>query len=415
MPPRASLSAFLASAKSALAASTTTTTKQKLTFVVGNESAGEYTCYAVPEFSSVIRNTNRPLQDLDSLCSALLLAYLRTYTPPHTLHIPLCHLARDDLSLRPEFAEVLRQTAASPDDVLTLDDLPAVVDDDDARWLLVDHNCLTGRLARFNGDSVVGCVDHHADEGRVPRGAEPRVLEHSGSCASLVVDYGRAAWDELRSSSADREVDAQLAKLALAPIVIDTTNLEAETKTTAFDVEAVRYLEGEVLKGVSSFDRTAYFSALARLKGDISPLSLRDVLRKDYKEWDEGGLKLGTSSAPASMADLRRKAGGVAELVDAAEAWGDERGLDLAAVMTAFKPAGGDFGRELMLLARSPKGVEAAGRFEKEHEGKLELRGWERGELDCVEEGAWRKCWSQGRVENSRKQVAPMLRQAMDS
>lgn len=365
---------------------------------------------------TIIKNTDPLRQDLDSLCSALLLAYLRTYTPPHTLHIPLCHLARDDLSLRPEFAEVLRQAAASPDDVLTLDDLPAVVDDD-ARWLLVDHNCLTGRLARFDGgDRVVGCVDHHADEGRVPGGAEPRVLEHSGSCASLVVDYGRAAWDELRSSSssADSEVDAQLAKLALAPVIIDTTNLEAETKTTAFDVEAVRYLEGEILKGVA-FDRSAYFSALARLKEDISPLSLRDVLRKDYKEWDEGGLKLGTSSVPASMADLRRKAGGAAELVDAAEAWGDEGGLDLVAVMTAFKPAGGEFGRELMLLARSPKGVEAAGRFEKEYEGKLELRGWERGELDCVGEGVWRKCWSQGRVENSRKQVAPMLRQAMDS
>lgn len=395
MPPRASLSAFLASAKSALAASTTsTTTKQKLTFVVGNESA-----------------------DLDSLCSALLLAYLRTYTPPHTLHIPLCHLARDDLSLRPEFAEALRQAAASPDDVLTLDDLPAAVDDD-ARWLLVDHNCLTGRLARFHGgDRVVGCVDHHADEGRVPSDVEPRVLEQSGSCASLVVDYCRAAWDELRSATDEsgEEVDAQLARLALAPIVIDTTNLEAETKTTAFDVEAVRYLEDEVLSAASAFDRTAYFSALASLKEDISPLSLRDVLRKDYKEWDEGGLKLGTSSVPASMADLRGKAGGSAELAGAAEAWGGERGLDLVAVMTAFKPAGGEFGRELMLLARSPKGVEAAARFEKEYEGKLELRGWERGEMDCVGEDVWRKCWTQGRVENSRKQVAPMLRQAMDS
>jgi hypothetical protein len=39
MAPRVSLSAFLTSAKSALAASTSK--KQKLTFVVGNESAGK--------------------------------------------------------------------------------------------------------------------------------------------------------------------------------------------------------------------------------------------------------------------------------------------------------------------------------------------------------------------------------------
>ncbi|ETS83193.1 hypothetical protein PFICI_05069 [Pestalotiopsis fici W106-1] len=398
MAPRVSLSAFLASAKSALASSTTK--KQKLTFVVGNESA-----------------------DLDSLCSALLLAYLRTYTPPHTLHIPLCHLARDDLTLRPEFTEVLRRASASPDDVITLDDLSAASSASagnlDADWLLVDHNCLTGRLEAY-ANRVIGCIDHHADEGRVPRDASPRVLEQSGSCASLVVDYCREAWDELKSKSAAAEegeqVDAQLAALALGPIVIDTTNLEAKTKTTAYDVEAVRYLEGKLAantEGRPPFDRTAYFTALAGLKEDISPLSMRDVLRKDYKEWDQGGLKLGTSSIPASFVNLRDKAGNGAQLAQVVEKWGDEKGLDLVAVMTAFKEAEGNFSRELMLVARSEKGVEAAKRFEHEYRGKLELNEWRGGELDHVTEAAWRKCWTQGKVENSRKQVAPMLRQAM--
>lgn len=40
MPPRVSLSAFLANAKSTLA--TSTSKKQTLTFVVGNESAGKF-------------------------------------------------------------------------------------------------------------------------------------------------------------------------------------------------------------------------------------------------------------------------------------------------------------------------------------------------------------------------------------
>ncbi|KAF3021990.1 Exopolyphosphatase [Neopestalotiopsis sp. 37M] len=410
MAPRVSLSAFLASAKSALA--TSTSKKQKLTFVVGNESA-----------------------DLDSLCSALLLAYLRTYTPPHTLHIPLCHLARDDLSLRPEFTEVLRRASASPDDVITLDDLlpSAAAAASSADWLLVDHNSLTGKLEGY-ADRVIGCIDHHADEGRVPRDASPRVLEQSGSCASLVVDCCREAWDELKSSSrddaaaasaSDDKIDAHLAALALGPIVIDTTNLEAETKTTAYDVEAVRYLEGKLVNatddGSSSspplLDRSDYFAALARLKEDISPLSMRDVLRKDYKEWDERGLKLGTSSIPASFNDLLNKAGGGAQLAKAVEKWGDEKKLDLVAVMTAFKDEaeGGSFSRELMLLARSEKGVEAAERFEREYRQKLDLNAWRGGELDDVNGGAWRKCWTQGKVENSRKQVAPMLRQAMDS
>ncbi|RWA12642.1 hypothetical protein EKO27_g2477, partial [Xylaria grammica] len=148
MPPRTSLKAFLATARAALAAPPAKRARP-LTFVVGNESA-----------------------DLDSLCSALLLAYFHTYAPPKkrgsvdgslaasTLHIPICHLQRADLALRPEFAAVLRDADIQGEDVFTLEDvLPQqdgnalsgkdVVDTEDirpedTRWLLVDHNAMTG-------------------------------------------------------------------------------------------------------------------------------------------------------------------------------------------------------------------------------------------------------------------------------
>ena len=54
--------------------------------------------------------------DLDSLCSAIVLAYLRTHSPPHTLHIPISNLPRDDLSLRPEMAAVLSHAGLASDD-----------------------------------------------------------------------------------------------------------------------------------------------------------------------------------------------------------------------------------------------------------------------------------------------------------
>merc|ERR1711977_373894 len=76
--PRVSLRSFLSSAKSALHNASQQTSP--LTFVIGNEAA-----------------------DLDSLCSAVVLAYLRTYTstsPANTLYIPLSSIPHTDLSLR---------------------------------------------------------------------------------------------------------------------------------------------------------------------------------------------------------------------------------------------------------------------------------------------------------------------------
>ena len=64
-----------------------------------------------------------PLPDLDSLCSALLFAYFRTHTPPHTLHIPLSNLPRADLALRPELNAVLNPAGLKPEDLVTLSDL----------------------------------------------------------------------------------------------------------------------------------------------------------------------------------------------------------------------------------------------------------------------------------------------------
>ncbi|KAH8194722.1 hypothetical protein TruAng_011115 [Truncatella angustata] len=354
------------------------------------------------------------LKDLDSLCSALLLAYLRTYTPPHTLHIPLCHLHRDDLTLRPEFTEVLKRASVSPDDVLTLDELSKAAGaagfKENTHWLLVDHNSLTGKLEPYK-DRVVGCIDHHDDEGLVPQDSSPRVIEKSGSCASLVVNHCKEAWDELKSLENADEVDSQVAQLALGPILIDTNNLENKDKTTPFDEDAVQFLETKI-SGSANYDRASIFTTVSGLKENISPLSIRDVLRKDYKEWEDGGLKLGMSSVPADLSALQDKAGGAQNLIRDIADWGKEKDIDLVCVMTAFKKEG-KFSRELLLLARSEQGVNAAKRFEAGNKDKLELSTYRAGELDAIEDGKWRKCWSQARVENSRKQVAPILREAM--
>ncbi|KAK8010676.1 exopolyphosphatase [Apiospora arundinis] len=409
MTPRASVKTFLATARTALAAPPSKR-QTPLTFVVGNESA-----------------------DLDSLCSAILLAYLRTYAPPHTLHIPLCHIPRDDLSLRPEFTSVLRRAGTSPEDVVTLSELPSPesLSPADTRWLLVDHNALTGQLAQLYGAQVEACVDHHADEGKVPRDSLLRVIEKTGSCASLVVEQCRDAWDALSASSSSaseetRAIDTNLAYLGLGPILIDTSNLQNADKTTKSDIDAAAYLESK-LKGGSGpiattssasdsskpYERKSFHDEIAHLKEDITSLSLRDNLRKDYKEWEDAGVRLGTSSVPQDFAFLAKQAGGEDKLAEAIREWAKEKELGLMAVLTTSSNDG-KFKREMLVWAQSEKGVQAAQRFDKQCSEELGLSPWSNGKLDLDEAGHWRRCWTQANLKNSRKQIAPMLREALN-
>lgn len=472
--------------------------------------------------------------DLDSLCSSLVLAYFksqeallssqtRTSTsspsslPKGTLHIPLCHLPRADLGLRPEFAAVLRQAGLTPEELITLDDIPfpsSTAEEADrsngsspsldpglTRWVLVDHNVLTGRLARefsppSSGDrkgKVVGCIDHHDDEGKLPPvGAEcePRIIEKSGSCMSLVVEHCRGIWEEASagaSSSADkqaapdqqqekrRKLDDQIARLVLAPILIDTNDLRDANKTTEHDTQVVEWLEqtklvrcreddDDIGKGGAEgsgnksrgFDRTAYFDHIQHLKNDISQMSLRDVLRKDYKEWTETSssssstapgdkaettttmIRLGTMSCSCRISYLLENTcqNDARAFIRGLQEWIAEKDLDVAAIMSAYEDeeTGGGFKRDLFLWGvttrggggdykRNPsgKGVEAAERFVVNYNGQLKLMSWEDGRLDtksAEEEGeeskhGFRRCWTQGTTKFSRKQVAPMLREAM--
>ncbi|KAI0182348.1 exopolyphosphatase-like protein [Xylaria flabelliformis] len=450
MQPRTSLKAFLSTARAALTAPSSKRASP-LTFVVGNESA-----------------------DLDSLCSALLLAYFCTYSPvtkrassgsndrvdiANTLHIPICHLQRADLALRPEFAAVLRDADVKGEDVFTLEDVLGSNNDkkhsirpEDTRWLLVDHNAMTGTLGKVFGSRVFGCVDHHADEDVVPRDAEVRVIEKSGSCMSLVVERYADSWEVLGSKansgsphqnrkgdqsttiSESSKIDAQLARLALAPILIDTTNLGDKNKTTAHDERAVELAEGKLAANIEEkggdgeegggekYDRNNFFKRIMDLKEDIADLSFRDVFRKDYKEWwIEGAqdLGLGTSSVPRGFDYLvdAKSSGDPTVFVDALRDWGEEKDeqgkMDLVVVLTGFQDQDGKFHRELLVWARSEAGVRAAKLFEEKWGDKLGLETWRDGVLDLKGDDGWRRCWAQRAVEHSRKQIAPMLRDTL--
>lgn len=320
-------------------------------------------------------------------------------------------------------------------------------------------------------------IDHHDDEGAIPmslegEGHEPRVIEKCGSCTSLVVRELRDTWDHLSSAALSsgashgqgddgavddaavvRVWDAQVAKMALASIVIDTRNLTDASKTKETDREAVRYLEGKIRlsgKEGKEWNRGKFYEEIDKAKVDIGNLKLEDILRKDYKEWTEAGIKLGISSVVKPLEFLVGKAreeagvGGKGEGGEGEDGNKNGKGADankafnkalasfistrklvIYTIMTTSTSSSGSFQRQL-LLQSSPESSQAAEKFEKTATEELDLApvseeigirsygGEGKEDKDEEEEGeGWRRVWQQRNVGASRKRVAPLLRKAM--
>ncbi|OCK76389.1 exopolyphosphatase-like protein [Lepidopterella palustris CBS 459.81] len=429
--PRNSLRSFLVQAKSAIR--TAIDKSQKITFVIGNESA-----------------------DLDSLTSSILYAYLRSSSStPHAftpLYIPIANIPFSGIQLRPEFLALLPHANIEPDHLITLDDLPELssirskLRPENTKWILVDHNALQGTLGSIYSGRVGGVIDHHDDENKIPEDTanEPRMIEKTGSCTSLVTEYCRGAWDSLSNSAMssgashaqgdalvdDSAVcklwDAQVAQLGLASILIDTANLKSKDKTTEHDIMAVEYLEAKIMacpQVSAGFDRSSFFKHIDTAKKDIGGLKLQDILRKDYKQWTERGQKLGISSVVKPIDFLQEKAQGEANgrstddaLFTAIRKFSGDRDLDMYALMTTSTSPEGRFQRELLVWAFTAESIAAAKKFSSVAGGELGLEDWHGSDRSSHEEHMeqdWRKVWWQRSVEHSRKRVAPLLREAM--
>ncbi|KAL9027848.1 MAG: hypothetical protein Q9196_003693 [Gyalolechia fulgens] len=430
--PHNSLRAFLSHAKKSL--SRAIDTSQQITIVVGNESA-----------------------DLDSLTSSVLYAYIRSLAPPRhafsPLYVPLLNIPAADISLRPEFYALFNHANIDASHLVTLDDLPkepgSSLKPENTRWILVDHNKLQGKWGKEYGARVHGVIDHHEDEGAVPQDTnpEPRVVEKCGSCTSLVIRTLRSSWEGSSDGSSlssgggygqdglmindavvTRTWDAQIAKMALASILIDTANLTDESKVEQADREAVKYLEAKIYlspQAAAQWNRDKFYQDLDGVERNIDGLSFNDILRKDYKQWTENGLKLGMSSVVKPLDFVAGKA--VRNASDDKEdqfvtAVGDfmaDRDLTIFAIMTRSTSSSGEFQRELFVQALSA-GHAAASTFATEARQALQLEDHsvpalseKPGAMQPSSEGPWRKIWLQKDVSKSRKQVAPLLRKAI--
>ena len=362
------------------------------------------------------------------MSSSILYALCRSYRPPDkafsSTYVPLLNIPRADIKLRPEFDAVLRHCQVRSESLTTLDDLPSfeALPPERTRWILVDHNKLEGELGKVYGKRVQGCIDHHEDENAVPPETtpEPRVVTKCGSCTSLIVDH---LLEDVCRNQEHGLVLTEVIKLAMASILIDTTNLQDKHKTQPVDTNAVEFLDVELKKIVGSWDREAFFKEINDAKKNIESLPLQGIFRKDYKQWTENGIKLGTSSVVKPLSFLAQKCEAEGQETSKqnqtwqsmSESFMKAQELRLWTILTGYSPENDELCRELVLQWADEEAGKVVELFEKEccHALKLEKANVEGIGDGNSDNARGRKVWRQGNLKASRKQVAPLIRAAM--
>jgi exopolyphosphatase len=446
-----SLSAFLSSARAAClrGSSNTTHTWTSFTIVLGNPSA-----------------------DLDSFISAVVYAYFCSASLQREDHkrlfIPLLNLpttsACDLWRLRPEFGTVLKlaqkqvvgqdvsemsrdennksllqqlvtvadvRSASKSTPISLFSDRPNTKND----YVLVDHNALTIPTQRTEDLShyvnVIGCIDHHVDESYVPSNASPRIIRTGiGSCTSLVVQHLRDS--QLWPATDDGYATGELARLALAPILIDTVNLTAEGKVSDTDRDAVAFLESCILSTSTStsaqkeWNRKSFYDEIATTKANsLDLLTIPEIFGRDYKEWTESTktgekLTIGISSIAKPITWLLEKAESVDEFLKLVHDFArkSDHNLDVFGIMTTSTSANGDFQRELLVIAFGATASEALKKFDGKAKKELHLKSWNESlelldsmKSKLTDANGSSSLWWQRDVAKSRKQVAPLLRE----
>ncbi|KAL4910859.1 hypothetical protein BDW74DRAFT_141995 [Aspergillus multicolor] len=409
-----------------------------------------------------------PSADLDSIISALVYSYFANNRVPRDYprpHVPVINL--DNVSagpelrrLRPEFIKALELSRSDAGEslegpvlkeyFLTVADFTTQIkgregDQIQADSVLVDWNALP---VRSSGDrsgkgslpglpvkfTVLGCIDHHVDEGflRPIASTQPNLVETTGSCTSLVVTelekFG--LWQKSNAASANEE---QLAKLALCPILIDTENLQSKHKVTNFDTVARDFLLSKATTVGASWDVENFYNEIFETKqNSLELLTVDEIFGRDYKEWvekpssstDQTSLQIGICSVVKSIPWIVQKAGNSQTFIDCLKSFASERKLDVVAVMTAFTLNDGQFSRELLVWGLNSSGENAVTAFASNASTELGLETWQsldgdddtqniKDTISTADNGM--RLWVQTNLAKTRKQVAPLVRAAAAS
>jgi exopolyphosphatase len=346
--------------------------------------------------------------DLDSMACAVSLAYAAANGSGRGVgsvsFVAMIAVPREDFALRTDAAWLFRDVGVDISALVFSDEVDPLALRDAGRLksvTLVDHN-----RAAAAYESVVHLVDvvvdHHEDEGKYPSTASTTIAP-VGSCATLVTE----AMDGSFRRSGALNGEGPLARLLAGAVALDTQNLDfVASRATERDAAALARLAP--LAGLpAAADVSSFYETLKRRRFDQAGLSPRDLLRRDYKQWDMGGWIVGIASFGVPLA----KMGDPDDVAAACDAFAEERGLDILALMSGFDDdaRGGAFARQLAMRA-APGAPEGTGRVLREmaEEAMRDALG---GLTAFEGAGAFEDgvAFRQGDPKGSRKKVQPVM------
>lgn len=315
---------------------------------------------------------------------------------------PLLNIPRQDLQLRRDIVSLLQSVGIDSSNLLYLEDMKK---SSKSYAFLVDHNKITPTLDDvFDPSQVLGIIDHHAYEDLYSQSIGSGVIDvhKAGSCSSLVVTYFRKVVNpELFS-------DKGLIELALAPLLIDTSNMKSKVET----VDAENY---EFLSSKTELDTKKFFKGLKANKADLSGFSGSDIIRKDYKMWElpDKSLPIGISSVGKSLDWIYTNA---PDFNDAVEQWATQQKLSVYACLTSFSdPSTGEHRREIAIWTKDASIKQlAVDKFAEISKNDLELEPKKVPEVSVLSKSNL-YLFDQIKDRATRKQVAPLLRAAVQN
>lgn len=204
------------------------------------------------------------------------------------------------LKAKGESAVAVMQGAMNPETITVLErfgvNAPEIMTDaGDKKIALVDHSDLAQAPDNLGSDSVVAIVDHHKI-GDVTTNTPIFCMVKPVGCTGTIL---KQLYD-----SEGITLDTKVAGLMLAAILSDTVNFKSPTCTDE-DKKAVAELVE--ISGVSDTDEL--FMEMLKAKSAVAGVPARDLLNRDYKDFDMNGNKIGCGqlelAALDQVADIR--------------------------------------------------------------------------------------------------------------
>ena len=325
--------------------------------------------------------------DLDSMASAVTYAWYLNVSNTDQNCFPLINIPRADFKLRTEAVYLFQEAGIIIDNLLFIEDvdLDKLKAESNLKLVLVDHNKLASSQTGLE-TVITGILDHHADEESYPPAAVTDIRP-VGSCATIIAEsFLKDQKDSISSS---------LGTLLLGTILLDTVNLDPDAgRVTDADSKVAKSLVE-----IAGLDSKKLFDKLQFEKFNVSSLGSYDLLRKDYKEWQLGKVKLGIGSVLLPVEDWAAKD---SKIADACGSYLKERNLDVLLAMNAFTSPG--FTRQLVVYVPDDS-------LRTDTVAFLEGSdlGLEKIDLDSLGKGC--SFYNQKNLGISRKKLQPLLKE----